>query len=137
MRLLLDTHALLWGPMKVVIQIPQKEELKALPILLRHSPGVMLRNGTYVLNADAVRRLHEEGVRFAEVAREGEIPLCQDTGLVVVFLELGQDVHVVGPQVLEAPIQEFGGGTRFASMALGSEQAFVPPRLHDRPDLPL
>nr|MBC7244425.1 fumarate hydratase [Chloroflexota bacterium] len=32
----------------------------------------------------------------AEIARRGEFPLCQDTGYTVVFLELGQDVHVVG-----------------------------------------
>jgi hypothetical protein len=60
--------------MNVVIQIPENEELKALPILLRHSPGVMLHNGTYVLSVAAVRRLHEEGVRFDEIAREGAAP---------------------------------------------------------------
>ena len=56
--------------MKVVIQMSQDEELKALPILLRHSPGMMLQNGTYVLTADAARRLHEKGVHFTELARE-------------------------------------------------------------------
>jgi len=30
-----------------------------------------------------------------DVAAEGEFPYCQDTGYTVVFLELGQDVHVV------------------------------------------
>jgi len=32
----------------------------------------------------------------AEIAAEGEIPLCQDTGAAVVFLELGQEVHITG-----------------------------------------
>ncbi|MBC7261604.1 MAG: fumarate hydratase [Chloroflexi bacterium] len=32
----------------------------------------------------------------ADIARCGEFPLCQDTGFTVVFLELGQDVHIVG-----------------------------------------
>lgn len=32
----------------------------------------------------------------AEIAVRDEIPLCQDTGMAVVFLELGQDVHIVG-----------------------------------------
>lgn len=32
----------------------------------------------------------------ADIARCGEYPLCQDTGFTVVFLELGQDVHIVG-----------------------------------------
>ncbi len=32
----------------------------------------------------------------AALARRGETALCQDTGMVVVFAELGQDVHLVG-----------------------------------------
>jgi fumarate hydratase subunit alpha len=32
-------------------------------------------------------------IRNAEIARTEGIPLCQDTGMVVVFLEIGQDVH--------------------------------------------
>src|SRR3989442_5056771 len=32
----------------------------------------------------------------AEMARTRRIPYCQDTGFVVCFVELGQDVHVTG-----------------------------------------
>jgi len=32
----------------------------------------------------------------AELARESGVPLCQDTGLAVVFLEIGQDLHITG-----------------------------------------
>jgi len=32
----------------------------------------------------------------ADIAAKERIPLCQDTGTAVVFLELGQDVHIVG-----------------------------------------
>ena len=35
----------------------------------------------------------KENVR---IAREEQVPLCQDTGLAVVFVELGQEVHVTG-----------------------------------------
>ncbi len=38
----------------------------------------------------------------AEVAREQRLPLCQDTGFTVVFLELGQDVQVVGGYLYDA-----------------------------------
>jgi fumarate hydratase subunit alpha len=41
----------------------------------------------------------------AEIASQGELPLCQDTGQTVVFLELGQEVHIVGGSLYEA-IQE-------------------------------
>jgi len=32
----------------------------------------------------------------AKFAKAEGIPLCQDTGMVVVFIEMGQDVHIVG-----------------------------------------
>ncbi len=32
----------------------------------------------------------------ARIARESSVPLCQDTGLAVLFVELGQDVHITG-----------------------------------------
>jgi len=43
-----------------------------------------------------------ENVRLA---RDTNMPLCQDTGLAVVFLEIGQDVHLVGGD-LEAAVNE-------------------------------
>lgn len=36
------------------------------------------------------------------VAREQTIPICQDTGMAVIFLEIGQDVHFVGGSLYEA-----------------------------------
>ncbi len=56
--------------MKVAIQMSEEEELKALPVLLRHSPGMMLRNGTYLVAEDAARALRREGIRFTELGRE-------------------------------------------------------------------
>ena len=38
----------------------------------------------------------------AELARTKKIPYCQDTGFVVCFLELGQDVHVTGGGLYDA-----------------------------------
>ena len=32
----------------------------------------------------------------AEIARNEKVPMCQDTGMTCVFIEVGQDVHVVG-----------------------------------------
>lgn len=36
------------------------------------------------------------------IAHEEQMPLCQDTGLVLVFVELGQDVHVIDGSLEEA-----------------------------------
>lgn len=35
-------------------------------------------------------------VENAEVAKEEKLPICQDTGVAVVFLEVGSSVHIVG-----------------------------------------
>lgn len=36
------------------------------------------------------------------LARETRVPTCQDTGFVLIFVELGQDLHVVGGDLVEA-----------------------------------
>jgi len=35
-------------------------------------------------------------LKNAEVAAQGQIALCQDTGTTVIFLDIGQDVHILG-----------------------------------------
>ena len=37
-----------------------------------------------------------------EIAKEERIPICQDTGMAVVFLEVGQEVHFTGGNIEEA-----------------------------------
>ena len=41
-------------------------------------------------------------LRNSEIAEEKQIALCQDTGTTVLFLEIGQDVHLVGGNLHEA-----------------------------------
>lgn len=50
------------------------------------------------LGTRILRQLEENLV----IAEEEQIPICQDTGMAVVFLELGQDVHVEGENLSEA-----------------------------------
>jgi len=38
----------------------------------------------------------------ARIAKEENVPICQDTGFAVVFIELGQEVHLVGGGLREA-----------------------------------
>ena len=37
-----------------------------------------------------------------EIAGEERVPICQDTGMACVFLEIGQDVHIAGGDLREA-----------------------------------
>ncbi len=43
-------------------------------------------------------------LRNERIARDTDMPICQDTGMAVVFAEVGQDVHIVGD--FEAAIHE-------------------------------
>jgi fumarate hydratase subunit alpha len=73
-----------------------------------------------VLSEDVVEALHhalsreesETGkqvlqkiIENAYIARRKKMPICQDTGLAVVFVEMGQDVHITGG-ALHAAIEE-------------------------------
>lgn len=40
--------------------------------------------------------------RNFEVAESENLPVCQDTGMAVIFLEIGQDVHFVGGNLFES-----------------------------------
>jgi acetaldehyde dehydrogenase (acetylating) len=60
--------------MKIAIQLTSREELKALPILMEHSPGMMLRDRVYLLSEQAVDALQAAGVRFSVLSRESNIP---------------------------------------------------------------
>ena len=48
------------------------------------------------------RYVLEQILENAAIAEKRAVPLCQDTGLAVVFLEIGQDVHVVGGSLNDA-----------------------------------
>lgn len=38
----------------------------------------------------------------ADIAKNENVPICQDTGMAVVFVELGQEVHIVGGLLTDA-----------------------------------
>ncbi len=70
------------------------------------------------------RAVLDQILENAHIARRERMPLCQDTGLAVVFAELGQDVHVVGGDLRVAIVE----GVR-----LGYEQGYLRKSVVDRP----
>ncbi len=48
------------------------------------------------------RDILERIIENAQIAASEKIPLCQDTGMAVVFLEIGQDVHFEGGLLADA-----------------------------------
>jgi len=48
------------------------------------------------------RAVFDRMLEDAEIAGKEQIPLCQDTGVAIVFLELGQEVHITGGDLYTA-----------------------------------
>ncbi len=48
------------------------------------------------------REIIEELLLNARIARDERIPICQDTGLAILFMEIGQGVHITGGDLEEA-----------------------------------
>lgn len=76
------------------------------------------------------RDVLQQILKNAEVAAAEKIPLCQDCGLAVVFVELGQDVHVTGGD-LYAAINE---GVRRGYQEGYLRKSVVYPPLWERPN---
>ena len=66
--------------MKVIIQMSEAEEAKALPILLRDSPGMILPNRIYVVSEEAAKKLRDASVQFTELSRESTMPSLEGVG---------------------------------------------------------
>lgn len=53
--------------MSIVLQFTAEEEVKAIPILLRHSPGAILPNRTYLVDQGLVALLRDAQITFREM----------------------------------------------------------------------
>jgi fumarate hydratase subunit alpha len=62
------------------------------------------------LGVEILKELKEN----ARIARDEKVAICQDTGFAVVFIELGQDVHLVGGGLKEAIFEGVRQGYRDA-----------------------
>lgn len=60
--------------------------------------GRCLKEESWPVAKDILHSI-QENIRIAE---EGVFPLCQDTGMACVFLEIGQDVHLTGGLLTDA-----------------------------------
>lgn len=52
--------------------------------------------------SDVGRAILEDLVENYRLAEEEHLPICQDTGMAVLFVELGQEVHIVGGALEDA-----------------------------------
>lgn len=61
-----------------------------------------IRDGLEREESEAGKSVLSQIIRNMEYARGEGIPICQDTGAAVVFLEIGQDVHITGGYIYGA-----------------------------------
>ncbi len=70
-----------------------------------HTPEPRLAQLINVLEHEpspAGRQAMHDIVENRRVASTRQVPMCQDTGMVLIFIELGQDVHLIGGDLREA-----------------------------------
>lgn len=64
-----------------------------------------MRNAANQEEAPLGKQILEQLQENLQIAGQDMIPICQDTGMAVIFMEIGQDVHFIGGS-LENAIQE-------------------------------
>lgn len=64
-----------------------------------------LRHALSREESETGKQVLQKIIENADIAHRKKMPICQDTGLAIVFVELGQDVHIVGG-ALHAAIEE-------------------------------
>lgn len=81
-------------------------ELKRLcmEINYRASQDLVAKIREYLLKEESplAREILGLLIQNVDLAAQEQLPLCQDTGVAIVFVELGQDVHLTGGDLTEA-----------------------------------
>src|SRR5262245_7911842 len=95
--------------------------------LIREAVSKLLIEANYVIPSDVLEALKaavvtepsplgrqtlEQLVQNYEVAAAERVPVCQDSGIAIVMLDVGQDVHFIGGSVTEAVHAGVREGTR-------------------------
>ena len=55
-----------------------------------------IKNGMENEKSEIGKKIFVDFIKNLDIAQNELIPICQDTGMAVVYLKIGQDVHVVG-----------------------------------------
>ncbi len=81
-----------------VAQVTQA--VKEAAVAANYEPGEdllrALARGAAEEESESGREIFRQLLENARITQEQRIPMCQDCGLAVVFVELGQDLHLVG-----------------------------------------
>jgi len=82
------------------------ETIKQLCMDANYYLGHDIKNKFYEFKERETSKLGKEIldilIQNSEIAEKEKMPMCQDTGMAVVFMEIGQDVHIIGGNLEDA-----------------------------------
>jgi fumarate hydratase subunit alpha len=61
-----------------------------------------LKNAREIEESPQGKEVIDQLLKNVDIAKQGTFPLCQDTGVAVIAIELGQEVHIVGGELNQA-----------------------------------
>lgn len=61
-----------------------------------------IKNGIKTEENSLAKNILSDLVKNAEIAEKESLPICQDTGMAIIFLKVGQDVHITGDSLTDA-----------------------------------
>src|SRR3972149_2078143 len=61
-----------------------------------------LEKGKRIESSEIGIQVFSHLIENAMIAKSEKVPICQDTGMAIVFLEIGQDVRIVGGELRKA-----------------------------------
>lgn len=61
-----------------------------------------IKNGYNSEKNEIAKSVLGDIIKNADIAKETMAPICQDTGMAVIFMEIGQDVHITGMGLKDA-----------------------------------
>ena len=69
-----------------------------------------LKKGRETEKSPVRQNVLDQIIKNAEIAKAEDRPYCQDTGMTIVFLEVGQDLHITGGNLEDAVNEGIGKG---------------------------
>jgi fumarate hydratase subunit alpha len=90
---------------EIDVNVVQERVRQAVQEINMHTPEPVMIQLTEILDTEispAGQAAMQDIVENRKVASSRQMPMCQDTGMVVFFVELGQDVHLTGGKLYDA-----------------------------------
>lgn len=79
-----------------------KEMCMEVNIKLSDDVADAIRKGRESEKSPLGKQILEQLDENMQIALDSNIPICQDTGMVIVFLQIGQDIHITGQYIEDA-----------------------------------